>query len=341
MASGARFYDPLVGRFTSPDPIKDVSSANVVNPYVYWSNNPLRYTDKFGLSKMGDRPRTGVGDEGSGGSAGGYYGTHFGWDEYDPIPFSAYPSYYGASVNGRQAWIYRNEVKFRAKQEAKEAMLEYQIASYEAAMAASNAFVEYTKYRNMCADMIEMLSTYNVGMAGVGGLMAGYDAAMAANEGGFVADVSAVSAGGAEGMGSAFEGGGTGGGTVKGGDDPSFWHALGQAFIGTQKVMAGGTILTVTGYVVIWTRGRVLVGGPGGLAVRIIGEYSIGLIYDGAVNDYIGSVPEAVAAATNYLRGLASQPPRVRSGLQPQLNPYGLNWPDYDAEIRLEERWPK
>ena len=51
MDFGARFYDPRVGRFISPDPIKDVSSANAVNPYVYCANNPLRYTDKFGLSK--------------------------------------------------------------------------------------------------------------------------------------------------------------------------------------------------------------------------------------------------------------------------------------------------
>ena len=69
MDFGARFYDPLVGRFTSPDPIKDVSSANAVNPYVYCANNPLRYTDKFGLDK--ERPAPSPGYEGGDGGGGG------------------------------------------------------------------------------------------------------------------------------------------------------------------------------------------------------------------------------------------------------------------------------
>ena len=73
MDFGARFYDPLVGRFTSPDPIKDVSSANVVNPYVYCANNPLAYTDKFGLDK--ERPKNP--GEGGGGHGGGGFNNRF------------------------------------------------------------------------------------------------------------------------------------------------------------------------------------------------------------------------------------------------------------------------
>jgi hypothetical protein len=71
MAFGARFYDPRIGRFYSPDPIKDVSSANVTDPYVYCSNDPLRYTDKFGLSAMPSREGT----EDAGGGVSGWEAT--------------------------------------------------------------------------------------------------------------------------------------------------------------------------------------------------------------------------------------------------------------------------
>jgi hypothetical protein len=105
MDFGARFYDPRVGRFISPDPIKDVSSANVVNPYAYCMNNPLRYTDKFGL-RAGANPKP-PSEEG-GGTAGGGHATGFGWEAMDPIPFSAYRVYYGASWNGQSAWFQNN-----------------------------------------------------------------------------------------------------------------------------------------------------------------------------------------------------------------------------------------
>lgn len=42
---GARFYDPNVGRFSSPDPLKDYH-----NPYSYVRNNPIRYIDPRGMS---------------------------------------------------------------------------------------------------------------------------------------------------------------------------------------------------------------------------------------------------------------------------------------------------
>ena len=41
-----RYYDPSIGRFISEDPIKSGT-----NWYVYCENNPIRYTDSFGLDK--------------------------------------------------------------------------------------------------------------------------------------------------------------------------------------------------------------------------------------------------------------------------------------------------
>jgi len=71
MDFGARFYDPQIGRFYAPDPIKNVATANVVNPYVYCSNNPLRYTDKFGLMRAAPEGPAGDGGGSLGGTGGG------------------------------------------------------------------------------------------------------------------------------------------------------------------------------------------------------------------------------------------------------------------------------
>ncbi len=46
----ARYYDSRVGRFTSKDPIRSI------NPYVYVGNNPINYTDPYGLQKEGEFP---------------------------------------------------------------------------------------------------------------------------------------------------------------------------------------------------------------------------------------------------------------------------------------------
>jgi RHS repeat-associated protein len=81
MDFGARFYDPRVGRFISPDPIQDISSSRSVNPYVYCANNPLRYTDKFGLSH--ERPEWNVGADDGGRRGDPTY--HLVWD-----PFTGY-----------------------------------------------------------------------------------------------------------------------------------------------------------------------------------------------------------------------------------------------------------
>jgi len=58
MYYGARYYDPVIGRFTSMDPVtlgersKSLESMlknpQALNPYSYVLNNPLRYTDPTG-----------------------------------------------------------------------------------------------------------------------------------------------------------------------------------------------------------------------------------------------------------------------------------------------------
>ena len=46
---GARYYDPTIGRFISPDTIvPNPSDPQSLNRYSYCSNNPLRYTDPTG-----------------------------------------------------------------------------------------------------------------------------------------------------------------------------------------------------------------------------------------------------------------------------------------------------
>ena len=44
---GARFYDPSIARFSSPDPIRDYH-----NPYSYVRNNPIRYIDPMGMAPL-------------------------------------------------------------------------------------------------------------------------------------------------------------------------------------------------------------------------------------------------------------------------------------------------
>ncbi len=46
---GARYYDPLIGRFISPDTmVPDPASPQSFNRYSYCLNNPLKYTDPSG-----------------------------------------------------------------------------------------------------------------------------------------------------------------------------------------------------------------------------------------------------------------------------------------------------
>jgi RHS repeat-associated protein len=48
---GARYYDPLLGRFLNPDPAKatDYEDPSTFNPYIYCGNNPLRFIDPDGM----------------------------------------------------------------------------------------------------------------------------------------------------------------------------------------------------------------------------------------------------------------------------------------------------
>jgi RHS repeat-associated protein len=46
---GARYYDPMIGRFISPDTIvPDPTNPQALNRYSYVLNNPLKYTDPTG-----------------------------------------------------------------------------------------------------------------------------------------------------------------------------------------------------------------------------------------------------------------------------------------------------
>lgn len=46
---GARFYDPAVGRFLTPDPVTaTMDAADILNPYAYAWNNPISYADPTG-----------------------------------------------------------------------------------------------------------------------------------------------------------------------------------------------------------------------------------------------------------------------------------------------------
>lgn len=46
----ARYYDPVLGRFLSPDPAAPrLRQPQTLNPYLYVRNNPLRYIDPMGL----------------------------------------------------------------------------------------------------------------------------------------------------------------------------------------------------------------------------------------------------------------------------------------------------
>jgi RHS repeat-associated protein len=46
IAFGMRYYDPSIGRWTTPDPAGFLDGSNL---YAYVHNNPLQYSDRFGL----------------------------------------------------------------------------------------------------------------------------------------------------------------------------------------------------------------------------------------------------------------------------------------------------
>jgi len=56
---GARFYDPLLGRFLSADTVvPEPGNPQALNRYAYVLNNPLKYTDPTG--HQGEEPRKGT-----------------------------------------------------------------------------------------------------------------------------------------------------------------------------------------------------------------------------------------------------------------------------------------
>lgn len=48
-AIGARYYDPLIGRFISVDPIMDLKDPQQWNPYAYSNSNPVTWSDPTGM----------------------------------------------------------------------------------------------------------------------------------------------------------------------------------------------------------------------------------------------------------------------------------------------------
>ena len=52
----ARYYDPALGRFLGPDPAPPaLEDLRTLNPYLYASNNPVRFTDPLGLANAADQ----------------------------------------------------------------------------------------------------------------------------------------------------------------------------------------------------------------------------------------------------------------------------------------------
>jgi RHS repeat-associated protein len=49
----ARYYDPMLGRFLSPDPLMNVGDPRTLDPYRYADNNPAMFTDPTGLAACG------------------------------------------------------------------------------------------------------------------------------------------------------------------------------------------------------------------------------------------------------------------------------------------------
>jgi RHS repeat-associated protein len=45
----ARYYDPILSRFLSPDPLMDPTDPKTLDPYMYAANNPIAFQDTSGL----------------------------------------------------------------------------------------------------------------------------------------------------------------------------------------------------------------------------------------------------------------------------------------------------
>ncbi|MFE7506926.1 RHS repeat-associated core domain-containing protein [Promicromonospora sp. NPDC057488] len=70
---GARYYDPVIGRFLSVDPQLDAGTPAQFNAYVYSGNNPVTYSDPSGLSWLSN---IGNGIKKAGSAVGGFVKKH-------------------------------------------------------------------------------------------------------------------------------------------------------------------------------------------------------------------------------------------------------------------------
>ncbi|RLG43938.1 MAG: hypothetical protein DRN81_05605 [Thermoproteota archaeon] len=49
---GWRYYDPETGRFTTPDKRLSLKDPRSLNLYTYCQDNPIKYVDSWGLSRL-------------------------------------------------------------------------------------------------------------------------------------------------------------------------------------------------------------------------------------------------------------------------------------------------
>src|SRR5262249_8135235 len=86
----ARYYDPSLGRYLTPDPVSgQLTNPNSLHPYLYAYNNPLKFRDPFGTFAPSDIADTVEGAVGYVGGKVGYgigYGVSYGMT----APFRAY-----------------------------------------------------------------------------------------------------------------------------------------------------------------------------------------------------------------------------------------------------------
>jgi len=54
LQDGARYFDPVLGEFLTPDPLSGSSAALAARPYVYAGDNPIVFSDPSGLIPLAD-----------------------------------------------------------------------------------------------------------------------------------------------------------------------------------------------------------------------------------------------------------------------------------------------